>query len=206
MSFYFYLNERSEQQGPVSLDRFLELGLTSDTLVWKQGMDSWERAGSVAEIREYLKAHRAASARAPEPDVSKSPGPQPQASTSSPEPGAEARAHEGESTQKGETRGQSSFSGPNSYTFNRQAQPFYPLCPPSYLLWAILSTLCCCLPLGVVAIVKASQVSGLYQRGLWDQALMASEDAKRWCIYSAVSGLIVGFLCGLSHCFIFFFL
>ena len=34
--------------------------------------------------------------------------------------------------------------------------------PPNNLVWAILSTLFCCLPLGIVSIVYAAQVNGKY--------------------------------------------
>ena len=38
--------------------------------------------------------------------------------------------------------------------------------PDNYLVWAILSTVFCCLPLGIVAIVKASKVDALWAQGL----------------------------------------
>jgi hypothetical protein len=37
--------------------------------------------------------------------------------------------------------------------------------PDNYLVWAILSTLFCCLPLGVASIVFAAQVDGKYNSG-----------------------------------------
>ena len=36
------------------------------------------------------------------------------------------------------------------------------LCPDSNLVWAILCTVLCCLPLGIVAIVKAASVEKLW--------------------------------------------
>ena len=62
--------------------------------------------------------------------------------------------------------------------------------PSTYLVWAILSTLCCCLPTGVVAIVYASKVSPLYMRGDYKGAKDASEKACWWVIISFVAGLI----------------
>ncbi len=64
--------------------------------------------------------------------------------------------------------------------------------PDTYLVWAILSTVLCCLPFGVVAIVKASQVENLWQQGRYDESFKASEAAKKWSIISAVCGIIVG--------------
>lgn len=52
-------------------------------------------------------------------------------------------------------------------------------CPDSYLLFAILTTLFCCLPFGIVAIVKAASVSSKYQSGDYEGAVQASNDAKK---------------------------
>lgn len=61
---------------------------------------------------------------------------------------------------------------------------------PNYLTQAVLVTLLCCLPFGIVAIVKASQVNTLLAAGKYDEAVKASEDAKKWCWISFVLGLI----------------
>ena len=55
--------------------------------------------------------------------------------------------------------------------------------PDNYLVWAILSTVLCCLPLGIVAIIKASKVDSLWAQGLQDEAIQTAKDAKKWCIF-----------------------
>ena len=75
-----------------------------------------------------------------------------------------------------------------------------PPMPATYLVWAILATLLCCMPFGIVSIVKASQVSSLYSQGRYQEAVAASEAAKKWAIWSAVAGVvlsIIGFFLGL---------
>ena len=62
--------------------------------------------------------------------------------------------------------------------------------PDNYLVWAILSTVLCCLPLGIVAIVKASKVDSLWAQGLQDEAIQTAKDAKKWAIIGAASGAI----------------
>ena len=59
---------------------------------------------------------------------------------------------------------------------------------PNNLVWAILTTLFCCLPLGIVSIVFASKVDGLRAAGDIAGALEASRKAKTWAIWSALSG------------------
>ena len=60
--------------------------------------------------------------------------------------------------------------------------------PDSNLVWGILSTVLCCLPLGIVSIVYASKVSGLWAQGRYAEAQEASANAKKWAIWSAVAG------------------
>lgn len=67
--------------------------------------------------------------------------------------------------------------------------PYYPpIKPNNYLVWAILSTVLCCLPFGIVAIVKSTQVDSYWNQGNFDQAYRASDSAKKWTIISAVCG------------------
>ena len=63
--------------------------------------------------------------------------------------------------------------------------------PNSNLFLAIFSTLCCCLPLGIVAIVKATKVDGLYMAKQYEAAQAAADDAKKWSIYAIVSGVVI---------------
>lgn len=69
-----------------------------------------------------------------------------------------------------------------------QPEPFYKSkpCPPTNLIWGILVTILCCLPLGIVAIYKSSQVERNYYNGNYEEALKASNSALNWCIISMV--------------------
>jgi hypothetical protein len=58
--------------------------------------------------------------------------------------------------------------------------------PPNYLVVAILTTLFCCLPFGIVSIVYAAQVDSKYNSGDYAGSLASSENAKKWAIISAV--------------------
>lgn len=70
--------------------------------------------------------------------------------------------------------------------------PGYPPPPPAerppdnYLVWSILATLFCCLPPGIVAIIKSSQVNGLWMQGRYAEAQAAADGAKRWVKWSVV--------------------
>ena len=69
-----------------------------------------------------------------------------------------------------------------------------PTRPPSYLALAIISTILCCLPLGIVSIVYATKVNNLYADGNYAEAAKASNNAKTWGLVSmgvALLGWIV---------------
>ncbi|WP_333694976.1 CD225/dispanin family protein [Flavobacterium sp.] len=66
--------------------------------------------------------------------------------------------------------------------------------PESYLVWGILATILCCLPFGIVSIVYAAKVDGLYNSGDFEGAEAASKKAKTWAIAAAVTGVVVGLL------------
>jgi predicted secreted protein len=63
--------------------------------------------------------------------------------------------------------------------------------PPNYLVWSILTTLFCCLPLGIVSIVYAAQVNGKWAAGDVAGANDSSAKAKRFAIIGAVVGVVV---------------
>lgn len=57
--------------------------------------------------------------------------------------------------------------------------------PDNYLVWAILSTIFCCIPTGIASIIFASKVNEAYARGEYDEALRASRNAKTWALVGA---------------------
>ncbi len=61
---------------------------------------------------------------------------------------------------------------------------------PNYLVPAILTTLFCCLPFGIVAIVYSGKVNTHLQAGDLAQAQLASQKARMWCWVSALGTLI----------------
>lgn len=61
---------------------------------------------------------------------------------------------------------------------------------PNYLVPAILSTIFCCVPAGIVAIVYAAQVNSRKQVGDIAGAMDAAGKAQTWCWVSVGLGLI----------------
>ena len=70
----------------------------------------------------------------------------------------------------------------------------------NYLVWAILATVFCCMPFGVVAIVYAAQVDGKLAAGDYIGAVTCSQSAELWTKVSFYTGLCIT----LGYLFLFF--
>lgn len=69
-----------------------------------------------------------------------------------------------------------------------------PQCPSTHMAMAILVTLFCCLPFGIVSIVYASKVEGCFYSGNYAQAQQNSDKAKNWAIAGIISAVVISFI------------
>ena len=60
--------------------------------------------------------------------------------------------------------------------------------PDNNLVWAIICTVLCCLPLGIVAIIKSTKVKELWLQGDHEAAQKAADDAKKYSVWGMVIG------------------
>lgn len=63
--------------------------------------------------------------------------------------------------------------------------------PDTNLVWGILTTVMCCLPLGIVSIIKANEVNKLWYQGQYEAARKASSQAGKWALWSALSSVLI---------------
>lgn len=145
MEKYFYLNSNNEQAGPISPEDFGRYGVSETTMIWKQGMPNWVRAGQIPELSSFF--------HTPPIPV-------------------------GGNTHNSRTNG---FSGQNQYK---------PIKPDNNMAWAVLSTVLCCMPIGIYSVIQASKVNGLYNSGFYDEAQHMADEAKKWAGIGAIAGLV----------------
>lgn len=79
------------------------------------------------------------------------------------------------------------YSQPMAHPYSQPVGPK----PNNYLAWAIISTVLCCLPFGIVAIVYASKVDPAWSSGDRLGAERASRMAKNWTIAAVVPGVLI---------------
>lgn len=161
MKKYYYLNSAQQQMGPIYAEDFVRLGLDGNTFVWCEGMPNWTKANQVPELLSYISN-----------STSSTFGPATPPNFNGGAPAGNPYGNNG-----------SSYKGMNN------TPPPSP-CPDNYLVWSILTTLLCCWPLGVVAIVKAAKVEKLWSQGFYAEAEGMSRDAKKWCVISAVASVV----------------
>lgn len=70
----------------------------------------------------------------------------------------------------------------------RCGAPAVPVQSP--LVWAILSTICCCLPFGIVSIVYAAKVNSLVASGAYVDAEEAARQAVKWAWIAFGCGIV----------------
>ncbi len=87
----------------------------------------------------------------------------------------------------------------NQATQQVSGQQSYVPQPDSHLGLAIFTTLCCCLPFGIIAIIKGNKVGDLYSMKQYDAAIAASNEAKKWCIYGIISWFIIDIILGIIY-------
>jgi hypothetical protein len=76
-----------------------------------------------------------------------------------------------------------------------------PLVPPqkpaSVLAWAVLATVLCFLPAGIVEIVYSNKVDLLWYTKNYAEAQEAADNARTWCYVALVLGIISGIISGI---------
>lgn len=198
MKQYYYISSNGSQQGPVQAEQLPACGVTRTSMVWCQGMSDWKPAYEVEELRQVFDSadmnggvddRTVFSDNHAQPQ---NPYGQPQYGPQSGPYGAQPQAPYGQAPYGQQQYGQQPYPyGQNPYA--QQQNPYGPTQeqPSNYLVWSIVVTLCCSLIFGIIAIVYSSKVDGLWRTGHYDEAIRASNNAKKWCLIGVIVGGIV---------------
>ena len=177
MKQYYYVDGNNQQQGPIDAAQLPAFGVTTKTLVWCEGMANWQAAGEIPELASFFAAKQPEIPAQPQmqPGTPAQPQAQPQVQPQT------MNINNFQQTQQ-PMNTQPPFQQPN----NQQMPPQ----PDNYLVWAILVTVLCCLPLGVASIIYSVKVGSLYAQGDYNGAVDASQKAKKFAMIGGIGGLI----------------
>lgn len=171
MRYYFCIDPEGHQVGPLNFEELKGKGFVAATPVWYEGLADWTTAGEVAELKAWLQAGSVQNTDCPPPYPTSVPqGDSPACGRNMPE----------------NRVGQYEY-GTQSHPFDAQSPQIK---PDTWLVGAILSTILCCLPLGIAAIIMSTTGSAQWDRGETSQAIKSFHTAKILTIISIVSGIL----------------
>lgn len=164
----YWINHKGVQSGPVDLDGMKQMGLTDEAYVWREGLTDWVKITQLPELQGVYGMAGAPTTQQP---------------ASQPEVPRQSETVTGQPYQQpAQPYQQPQYAG----TQPAASEP----CPPTNLVWAIITTVLCCIPTGIVAIVYALKVSRKYNEGDIEGAKRASETGAWWCIITIILGLL----------------
>lgn len=182
----YWINQDGVQEGPLTFEELKAKGLTRDAYVWREGLAEWVPVSSLAELTICLLP----AAEVSQPALSSAPEVLPEASEVAEV--AEEPVAAAVPPVLPPDEAAAPAAAPVVLPAQQQPVPAQPEqeLPPTNLVWAIITTVLCCVPCGVVAILYASKVSSALQSGDLAAARSASEKGAWWCIGGIVAGIV----------------
>lgn len=174
MEYWIIIDDN--RQGPLTAEEIAVLPVNGETPVWHEGLADWAPLATIPELAAILAPVSATIPAVPVEEYVQ-PVAQEQVSTAiQPEtaPAAIVYAPVG--------------AIPPGYVAIAPAAE--PKSPPTYLVWAIISTIVCFLPLGVCAIICSLKVKNHFRAGNLEKAAKMSERTALFIILSIVVWLI----------------
>lgn len=184
MKYYIAIN--GQPKGPFGHHQLLINGLTATSLVWTEGMADWAQAQSIPELQELLFGRPDLDSSNPDEVTAATPPP-----FASRQPCADASCNAQQAQANQSQQQPPRFNGTYPH---EQPMGHMVLCPKTWLVESILVTIFCCLPFGVVGIVKASNVEAIWRRGDIVGAEAASQSAGFWTKLGFWIGLAITIL------------
>jgi hypothetical protein len=186
----YWINQDGVQEGPLTFEELKAKGLTRDAYVWREGLAEWVPVSSLAELTICLLP----AAEVSQPALSSAPEVLPEASEVAEvaEEPVTAAVPPVLPPDEAVAPAVAPAAAPVVLPAQQQPVPAQPEqeLPPTNLVWAIITTVLCCVPCGVVAILYASKVSSALQSGDLAAARSASEKGAWWCIGGIVAGIV----------------
>lgn len=192
----YWINFKGNQSGPHSVEELEKMGVDKTAYVWHSGLPDWVKITKVPELNQMLERMAAGASYAP--DSGEEPAPQ-AVTNETPEHTAEVVPElpplcrqpgyaMGAAPQQPGYAPQyaSGAAGYHGAQATAEATP----CPPTNLVWAIISTVCCCWPLGVLGIIFACLTKKKYKEGDYLKAEKYSEYGAWAIIASIMLGLV----------------
>ena len=199
----YWVNQNGVQAGPVTKEKLAEMAINSEAYVWCAGMDDWVPITQIEELKDIIS--EASQPEAPAAEASTEDAPADKVADKATDDDATADQKPVDDIPVAEgipiippapPAAQPVIQGVPLESAAAVVAPAAsdpetpPKCPPTNLVWAIIATLLCCLPLGAISIYYSVKVSMAYNAGDYKKAERMSEVSAWWCIGAIVGGII----------------
>jgi len=200
----YWINFNGKQDGPMSLEQLAQMGVDETAYVWHSGLPDWVKITAVPELKEILRQAPSANSEEPVPELPQ----QEEIENTAPADVQDAKdtdvaeeeipSLEQEEIPPLEEQGQQTqYYNPQTPVYPQsmsvaaqQQQQEMPKCPPTNLVWAIIATILCCMPAGIIAIVFALYTKKYYRQGNFEKAQRMSDYGAWAVIASIILGII----------------
>lgn len=185
----YWVNINGVQHGPVEREELLGLGLTRDSFVWREGLGDWVMVQNFSELDDLFPA---TPTEVEEPEIDDTTPTDEQEPVVPPIPQQPPVVPQQPFVPQTPIAQQQQPAVPQVPVSQQQQQQCAgdQVCPPTNMVWAILTTVLCCQIFGIIAIVYAAQVGAKFRAGDLEGANRYSDRAAIWCIAGIVAGLI----------------
>ena len=166
----YYVAVNGQHQGPFEIEQLRTMGLTPESLVWNESMTEWTPVGNIQELSELFYS-------AP----------------------LESQYQQQQQYQPSYQQPQQQYQ-PQQTQYDQQQQYYDPGMPNTWFVPALLITLFCCSPCGLVALAFSLKVEPRYYAGYYTEANDAANKAKTWSIVGIILGVLfwVGYIALIS--------
>ena len=185
----YWANINGVQHGPVEKEELLGLGLTRDSFVWREGLGDWVMVQNFSELDDLFPATPTEVEESEIDDTTPTDEQEPVVPPIPQQPPVVPQQPFVPQTPIAQQQPPAVPQVPVSQPQQQQCAGNQ-VCPPTNMVWAILTTVLCCQIFGIIAIVYAAQVGAKFRAGDLEGANRYSDRAAIWCIAGIVAGLI----------------
>ena len=189
----FWIRINGLQEGPMDLEQLKAQKITPTTYVWCAGMKDWAYARDVTDLQDII----AQNSNSEEPgynnpeqtsivEADTTNEPEQLNDTETPASASDTDSQPEQVINRPAVQPATTFNEPQKEDKPKEERP----CPPNNLIWAILITIFCCQPIGIVAIILAAQVSNKY----YDSGYEAAKKYSDWTAILCIACIVLAIL------------
>lgn len=182
----YYVHIDGVQRGPFTLSQLEEIGITSETMVWRSDLPNWVKAHSLPEVLEIIN-------RSYQPPQEELPPVHPPSNPAQEPPYQQPQSQHPYQQQQGVQYPGQQYGQPQQYRYGNVNG----MLPPGWTNWqgwaiagTIVGILTCCLGwiFGLIGVIRAVEANTYARAGMMEEAMASNRNAKTMTLISIIVG------------------